>query len=371
MGVVDKFIFLVLLMPIMIVSLLFAKYVFYAKIFQKLKRPVFFLMVVLLFITHQYFIVSFAMNNVGFVCYQYVLAMASYFINKKYGIVLLFLSAFTVNVYLAINNSTNFFRLLLAAVIFLGVLMVVSCIEKVSRKHILIGYAVANILINTSVPWLFATLYPERSYSIGSMFLVAVGSLLINILIGLYTYSVEAESRKIAQIERRESHDKLTDLYNYNAYSRFIEKIKFEPQGDWLTVMIDLDHFKQVNDTYGHLDGNEALKFFSRSLSDFIRQNIIAESRLFRFGGEEFCLLIKDYPAERCFEKMDKFQELLHEKPFFTQDGHKLSLSFSAGLASTKDSEQDVLLMIRNADAALYIAKRSGKGRVVCPDCHF
>ncbi|KRN06608.1 Signal transduction diguanylate cyclase [Liquorilactobacillus sucicola DSM 21376 = JCM 15457] len=367
----DKFIFLVLLMPIMIVSLLFAKYVFYAKIFQKLKRPIFFIMVVLLFITHQYFIVSFAMNNVGFVCYQYVLAIAAYFINKKYGIVMLFLSAFTVNIYLSINDSTNFGRLLLALTISAGVLLFVSIIEKISKKHTLVGYAFINVFVNTSIPWIFATMYPERAYSFSDMFFVALGSCLINIFIGLYMRSDEAEKRKLAQIERRESHDKLTGLYNYNAYSRFIEKLKFEPQGDWLTVMIDLDHFKLVNDTYGHLDGNEALKFFARSLYNFVKKNFAAETWLFRFGGEEFCLLIKNYSAERCFEKMDEFQEALHQRPFLTKSGQTLILSFSAGLASTKDSEQDILLMIRNADAALYIAKKSGKGRIVCPDCHF
>ncbi|GAJ27136.1 hypothetical protein JCM15457_2103 [Liquorilactobacillus sucicola DSM 21376 = JCM 15457] len=135
--------------------------------------------------------------------------------------------------------------------------------------------------------------------------------------------------------------------------------------------MIDLDHFKLVNDTYGHLDGNEALKFFARSLYNFVKKNFAAETWLFRFGGEEFCLLIKNYSAERCFEKMDEFQEALHQRPFLTKSGQTLILSFSAGLASTKDSEQDILLMIRNADAALYIAKKSGKGRIVCPDCHF
>ncbi|WP_157061277.1 GGDEF domain-containing protein [Liquorilactobacillus aquaticus] len=367
----DKFIFLVLIMPIMLVSLLFAKYVFYAKIFNKLSRPVFLIMVVLLFITHQYFIVSFAMNNVGFVCYQYVLAIAAYYIDKKYGTALMFLSAFTVNVYLAVNSSTNLSRLLIAMIISLGVLLTASIIEKVSTKHILVGFSFTNILINAFIPWLFGNLYPERPYSIIDMCLVIMGSCLIDVLIGLYTRSVEAEQKKLASIERRESHDKLTGLYNYNAYSRFIEKINFDPRGDWLTVMIDLDYFKSVNDTYGHLDGNRALKFFAQGLENFVDQNIGGESSLFRFGGEEFCLLVKDYPAEKCFEKMDKFQELLQAEPFFTKNGQKLRLSFSAGLASTEDSEQDVLLMVRNADAALYIAKRSGKGRTVCPSCHF
>lgn len=358
-------------MPIMLVSLLFAKYIFYSRIFQKLKQPAFFSMAVLLFVTHQYFIVSFAINNVGFVCYQYALAIAAYFINKKYGILLMILSAFTVNIYLAANNSTSFWRLVLAVATSLGILLFISIVKKVASRHILAGYYFANFAVNTFIPWLFGTLYPERFYSFTNMLFVALGSCVINVFVGSYTRSVEAEKRKLARIEKREAHDKLTGLYNYNSYSRFIEKLKFEPQQDWLAVMIDVDYFKHVNDTYGHLDGNEALKFFAHGLRDFIEQNITAENRLFRFGGEEFCLLIKDYPSEECLEKLDRFQEILHERPFITEKGHKLIISYSAGMASAKESEQDVLLMIRNADAALYIAKKSGRGRVICPDCHF
>lgn len=125
-------------------------------------------------------------------------------------------------------------------------------------------------------------------------------------------------------------------------------------------VMIDIDHFKNVNDTHGHLVGDEVLREFGRRVNSVCRQDDL----LARYGGEEFCLLLSATAMNEGFEVADKCRKSICESPFETTAG-PLEISASFGLASLAFQNSETgLELIHRADQKLYEAKRGGRNRV-------
>lgn len=126
-------------------------------------------------------------------------------------------------------------------------------------------------------------------------------------------------------------------------------------------LMGDLDSFKHLNDTYGHLEGDEMLKLTARVME----QNFKRPAILARYGGEEFSILLPDVTKEAAVEQADRFREALSvAKPDSTEN--RSALTISIGVASFPADAQTRRNMIARADLALYKAKREGKNRV-CP----
>ena len=160
------------------------------------------------------------------------------------------------------------------------------------------------------------------------------------------------------------THDSLTGLLNRSTALEVLAKelARSKRNGEGLAVgMCDIDHFKQINDTWGHQTGNEVLCEFARILTANIREYDVCA----RIGGEEFLLILplKDgTDAEPIFERFCRNLVLSKMK---TQDGVEFSISASIGVAYAKeDSIVDKLLS--EADAALYQAKAQGRNCVVC-----
>lgn len=126
--------------------------------------------------------------------------------------------------------------------------------------------------------------------------------------------------------------------------------------------LLDLDDFKKLNDTYGHVAGDEALIHLVRVIKDTLRtMDVIA-----RFGGEEFLIVLPDTPLESAVQTVSRIQREL-TKRIFMQNDQRLFITFSAGVALRKEGEEQTA-MIERADKALYTAKREGKNRVVAAE---
>lgn len=124
----------------------------------------------------------------------------------------------------------------------------------------------------------------------------------------------------------------------------------------WLAVC-DVDHFKQVNDNFGHLIGDEVLIMLAQVMRDSFR----FDDQLFRFGGEEFVALLQPMDQESAFAVLERFRANV-EKQMFSRIGHvTVSIGFCRLLPN--DTPADV---IDRADEALYYAKRRGRNRVAC-----
>jgi diguanylate cyclase len=127
-------------------------------------------------------------------------------------------------------------------------------------------------------------------------------------------------------------------------------------------AMLDLDDFKKLNDTYGHIAGDEALIHLVRVIKDTLRtMDVIA-----RFGGEEFLIVLPDTPLESAVQTVARIQRELTKRIFMLND-ERLFITFSAGVALRRENE-DQIDMIKRADEALYRAKEAGKNRVIAAE---
>lgn len=160
-------------------------------------------------------------------------------------------------------------------------------------------------------------------------------------------------------------HDHLTGIGNRGYFNR-----RFAPEvyravrthGELSLLFLDLDNFKQVNDTYGHDCGDEVLKRLAKVLQTSVRHyDIIA-----RLGGEEFCVL---FPSTSCWTALMLGNRLLElfSQEVFECDGQSFSMTFSGGVSSLtilEEEKRNCQDLLKSADEALYEAKRKGKNNI-------
>ena len=179
-----------------------------------------------------------------------------------------------------------------------------------------------------------------------------------------FTYHDELDEDFQRQMFESASRDALTQVYNKRF---FLEQLESEYAyavrhgSDLSLLMFDIDHFKQVNDTYGHLAGDYVLSELTRVVTPSIR----IEDTFARYGGEEFVLLSRNNPlsAEVVGERLRKSIEQ-HQ---FVHEGRVLKVTVSLGIAclpSTNISTPEEFIAV--ADKALYEAKHGGRNRLVC-----
>jgi len=178
----------------------------------------------------------------------------------------------------------------------------------------------------------------------------------------------EAEQR-IRELEAKLQHmselvreDQLTGSLNRRGLDDVFEResARADRRGTPLCVaLLDLDNFKRLNDTYGHLAGDAALRHLVKVVKNTLRSvDVIA-----RFGGEEFLILLPETTVKAAAQTMTRLQREL-TKHLFLHDNEKMLITFSAGVALRLPNE-DQTSLIKRADHAMYQAKQSGKNRVV------
>ena len=180
----------------------------------------------------------------------------------------------------------------------------------------------------------------------------------------VFTDITEVKKREAA-LYHRATRDALTGLYNRGHFTETAvqEMERARRFAEPLTVaLLDLDHFKRVNDTYGHDSGDLALAHFASVCQEFARKiDIVA-----RLGGEEFVMMLPRANKEPAFEILQRLRLRLMESRITAANGAVFGLTVSVGLASLRSHTRDLRELLRNADAALYKAKREGRNRVEC-----
>jgi len=155
--------------------------------------------------------------------------------------------------------------------------------------------------------------------------------------------------------------DSLTGLLNRRALSEEAAALIAQAQrhGDPLTLLlIDLDHFKQINDLRGHDSGDRALCLMARLLGEALRRGDLAA----RWGGEEFCVLLARGGADAGLAFDRRLRVALAEQGLTMQG---FGLGFSTGMATLLESDQHLQQLVQRADKALYAAKAAGRGRLL------
>lgn len=222
-----------------------------------------------------------------------------------------------------------------------------------------LGYLAAMIIIQALQPD-FAYQYPISSQvrlQLATAFLV----LLLLIAEWIHLQSYVAIKLTVEKHQRNSLTDPLTALVNRAGLESSLEGWT-DPQQQAAVALIDIDHFKQINDQYGHATGDKALATLAKVLRNNVKQNDI----VCRWGGEEFVVVFEQLTLAQATEIVDQLRELLAERTF-SLDDQQLQLQFSAGVAEFK-GEHGFSAALRQADSRVYIAKRAGRNRVVSTD---
>lgn len=169
---------------------------------------------------------------------------------------------------------------------------------------------------------------------------------------------IRSQEKKNNQLREDLLRDQMTGLY---AHQAFLSQLKAQTEAadsgmPFCVVMMDLDDFKQVNDTYGHDCGDEVLLFFAKALQKHCEVNDTA----YRYGGEEFAIIYRQKSARQAYETVKEIQQYVQANPFGFMGA---PVTFSAGIAQYTDGMTGEALF-EAADKTLYTAKRAGKNRV-------
>ncbi len=155
--------------------------------------------------------------------------------------------------------------------------------------------------------------------------------------------------------------DSLTGLLNHGSWKDLLH-LKFEKcqqqQSHATIALIDIDHFKQINDTHGHIVGDAVL----RQLSQDIRRNLRENDLAGRYGGDEFCVILPQIPLEEAARVMERIREIFSH--YRNPQIPELRVSLSIGLADFQLNFTDAATWLNAADRALYTAKDTGRNRV-------
>ena len=172
--------------------------------------------------------------------------------------------------------------------------------------------------------------------------------------------------RAMAALIKKASYDMLTGLLNRGSIIERLEDLLVISQGSEMplgVILADIDHFKAINDSHGHLFGDRVLKEISQRL----QTQILSGDNLGRYGGEEFLFVLYPCSSEEVIKAAERFRRAIAEHPLDTADSSmpKIKVTISLGTSSTSGAgivKPETLL--KRADEALYISKGSGRNRV-------
>lgn len=171
------------------------------------------------------------------------------------------------------------------------------------------------------------------------------------------------EARYHEEVYQLASHDELTGFYNRRQFVELFERELLRTDRDNLSLgfaILDIDLFKRVNDSYGHLAGDQVI----REIAQTIRYQMRAQDIAGRIGGEEFALLLPEMPREEATSHLEAMRKAVGDATH-TRASIREAITISIGLALRDTSHNDRPSLMRAADIALYRAKQQGRNRLI------
>jgi len=218
----------------------------------------------------------------------------------------------------------------------------------------------ASVMLSVGAFAFLCFIFNAKEISIAQGYLVSANIPLavappITYLFGRFTHQLEEAHRELVFLSRM---DELTGLLNRRTFMAEAQYILDQAQSTGTSVaffLIDADHFKQVNDTYGHTAGDEALRLIAQIIQRDLRPDVIAG----RLGGEEFAILVQDVHEEEAVKFAEQIRSAVQATPC-VHDGVVFPISISIGVVVTA-VEQPLKTLVRTADLSLYAAKTAGR----------
>ena len=193
----------------------------------------------------------------------------------------------------------------------------------------------------------------------------------LDILASYFTVSVE-KARYVEETVIKSERCALTKLYNYNYLEERLEiemaKLKKGVLDELSVLILDIDYFKNVNDTYGHQSGNDILS----SLAGILEETVPEEGIVARYGGEEFVYLLPNKSKQEAMYFAEQLRQRIenHKFEIISDLGDHaphlaIGITVSIGVSTALDDADEAKTLLRNADRSLYIgAKQAGRNRV-------
>jgi diguanylate cyclase (GGDEF)-like protein len=169
--------------------------------------------------------------------------------------------------------------------------------------------------------------------------------------------------RLVRKLQHLSQHDGLTGLLNRRAMEYLLDREAQRLQRfgqPYAVMLVDIDHFKRVNDQLGHAVGDAVLASVARTLNEQARE----VDRVGRFGGEEFCVLLPHTQREGALLAAERFREAVRRDPVSWGD-EVVSITISVGVAAASDPTETLEALLHRADQAMYRAKAQGRDRVI------
>lgn len=238
-----------------------------------------------------------------------------------------------------------------------------STLTDNSLNGVLVSYADEDFLISElyieELDWRLLLMLPlkARQAELSKTFLTnaVMITLLVSVMF-LITYSIANKYRSV--MVTKISRDSLTKLLNREAITEKFDEIKHSPHPKVCLILLDIDFFKKVNDTYGHNTGDDVLKFVASVLGKVVRD----QDYLSRWGGEEFLMLLPDTDLIDGAQVSERARSMLEAARFKTKQG-TINITASFGVTCA-DASVGLENMLEDADKALYRAKRQGRNKV-------
>ncbi|MBU1660273.1 MAG: sensor domain-containing diguanylate cyclase [Chloroflexi bacterium] len=223
-----------------------------------------------------------------------------------------------------------------------------------SPEHIRAFIAVPLRLGDKIFGMLSAQSYQSHEYTIDDQHLLEM--LAAHATIALDNAQLFAEIQRIAII------DSLTEVYNrryfFDATRREFSR-SYRYQNPLSIIMLDLDHYKRVNDIYGHATGDQVLKLLAQRIQGYTRES----DTLGRYGGDEFCILLPETDIVQALEIAERLRTYVASEPIQTEQAI-LTITLSLGVSSMAKNITDLSQLLQCADTALYDAKQAGRNCV-------
>lgn len=191
-----------------------------------------------------------------------------------------------------------------------------------------------------------------------SAFIFAV----VSFLLSAYHREKYAKDTLIEQLNYNSTHDVLTGLFNRRRFIEFLNEYIMPSPRDLYVLMYDVDHFKHINDTYGHLAGDDALA----AIANVAKQHFNKQAEVsVRYGGEEFIQVIASESLQGALQKAESFRQSIANIAF--DENPEMKIRVSGGLVSCDNACYGSYgKLLSSVDALLYQAKMNGRNQIVC-----
>ncbi|WP_235190459.1 GGDEF domain-containing protein [Leuconostoc mesenteroides] len=321
----------------------------------------------IIYIAMLYTSMSVSYHFIGVVVHEYLLVLLIfYLVDKKQAFQLAVITPFVRMLYMLFVDGHLTFSNILASLLLAGlVILYIGAFDKYISNQILsmiiseICIVITSIFFSAFIPHM--VVYNMFNWSMNWTICASLAIITILITRKIYFQVTNLQSENI-QLQREVIFDDLTGFFNYKKFEQDILLDPVKPMNTGIAV-IDLDYFKNVNDTYGHEAGNKVLQEFSLFLRERLAYKLNSKDLgIYRYGGEEFVWMFDPNNFSDIGKFLKSMQLELSKLPLGDQNH---LMSFSAGVSFSKNYNFNLKVTFDVADNLVYRSKNAGRSKIV------